>query len=232
MNARRFSSSCTPVSFGFTRHCPPVNNAGVKRFLFPVLFSLILAVPTHAKPPPTAPGKYMEWDGELDEVDIVQTFHLHDYSQILVLPIDTTNLPMPTDNSRRPTEKILAKSTEHFAAELDGQLPNRMKIKAAPAPANVSLKGNPGTLLLRARFTEMNPGSASARVFSVGFAGATHITMQGEFLDGATGKVLVRFSHHNYHSKAGLINRYMAALEENEEQIAESVSKLIKAFYP
>ena len=203
------------------------------RFIFLLaalcLFSLF---PVQAAPPPTAPGTYKDWDGELDEVEIVQTFHLRDYNRVLVPPIDTTGMKMPTDNTRRPVEKNLAGASAHFAEELDSHLPNRMKVKVEVAPATVALKGNPGVIILRAKFAEIDPGEASARVFSLGFAGATHITMQGEFIDGATGRVLVRFSHHNYHSKAGLFNRYMAALEENEEQIAESLSKLVKAFYP
>ena len=42
----------------------------------------------------------------------------------------------------------------------------------------------------------------------------------------------MRFQHHNYHSKSGLFNKYTAALEENEEQISDSIGKLLKAFYP
>ena len=205
----------------------------MKRLLF--LLAPCLALGTavaHAKPPPTAPGKYTDWDGELDEVEIVQPFHLRDYNRVLVLPIDATGLKMPTDNTRRPVEKNLEKATASFTEELDNDLPNRMKVKAVTAPANTALTGNPGAIVLRAKFKEIDPGEASARVFSLGFAGATHITMQGELIDGATGKVLTRFSHHNYHGKAGLFNRYTAALEENEEQIAESLSKLLKAFYP
>ena len=203
----------------------------LRRFLI-LLLLFAAARNSFARPLPTAPGKYTDWAGTLDEVEIRQPFHLRDYRLIVVLPIDTAGLALPTDNTRRPVEKNLTKATAHFAEELDNNLPNRMKVKVTAALGDTPLKGNPGTLVLRAKFSEINPGSSSARVFSLGFAGATHVTMTGEFFDGGTGTPLLTFSHHNYHGKAGLINKYTTALEENEEQIAEALSKLIKAFYP
>ena len=182
----------------------------------------------HGKQPPTAPGKYTEWDGSIDELEIVQPFQLRGFRRILVLPIDISGVEMPTDNSRRPLEKVLADCTAYMAEQLDNEMPNRLKIKGTATPADTDLRRNAGAIILRSRFTEMNPGSAAARTFSRGFAGATHITMKGEFIDGGTGQVLLRFSLHNYHSKAGLISRYMSALEENMDQIAESLGDLLK----
>lgn len=199
------------------------------------LLFVLLLVPIGsaiAKPPPLTPGIYTDWDGEIDEVQIFQTFHLRDYNRVLVLPINPSGITMPTDNTRRPVEKNLAKSTDIFVEEFDNDMPNKMKVKVVTAPANTNIRGNPGALILRAKFREMDPGTSAGRTFSLGFAGATHVTLAGEFIDGATGKTLVMFSHHNYHSKAGIFNKYTAALEENEQQLAESISKLIKAFYP
>ena len=163
-------------------------------------------------------------------MEIVKPFHLGAYHLIVVLPIDASSVALPKDNTLVPVQKILAQSTVHFAETLDDNLPNRLKVKVEAGTADT--RPAPGVIFLHARFTEMNPGSAAARIFTQGFGGATHITMDGEFTDSLTGKALVRFQHHNYHSKGGLINKYTAALEENEEQIANSVAQLIRAFYP
>ncbi len=101
-----------------------------------------MASTAYGKPPPTAPGKYTGWNGgTLDEVEIVQPFHLQAFHQVLVLPIDPAGLEMPTDNTRVPVEKTLAKSTAYFAEQFDNDLPNRMKVKVAVAVPNVALNG-------------------------------------------------------------------------------------------
>ncbi len=208
--------------------------AFIQTRLTSVLFcalALAPAAPAGAKPP-TAPGSYAEWNGDLDHVDIIQAFHLKDYTRVLVLPIDVTSGALPTNSGNAATERVLAKTTPYFADQLDSNLPNRMKVKVQAVPANTGLDSNPGNIILRAKLVEMNAGSEVGRVASLGFSGATHITMEGEFIDGGTGRTLLRFTQHNQHFKGGIFHKSTAALEENEDQIAESVAKLIKAFYP
>src|SRR5690348_7646524 len=63
------------------------------------------------KPPaPTAPGKYTEWGGEIDEMEIVEPFRLADYSHVAVEPFDTSGTPLPeaNDNSYAPAKRVLA----------------------------------------------------------------------------------------------------------------------------
>ena len=111
---------------------------------------------------------------------------------------------------------------------MDGDFPNRMHVKVEAGQTQNMVPAT-GVLFLHAKFVEIDPGSSWARLFSKGFAGASHITIAGEFTDAQTGKSLLRFQHHNYHSGGAL---YTSILAENEEQIAGVLAHVVKAFYP
>lgn len=90
--------------------------------------------------------------------------------------------------------------------------------------------GAPGkTLVIRARLTKVDPGSQAARVW-VGFgAGAVKIAMIGELVDGASGKVLLRFAQER-RSSFGAFGSYGPLFERTARELGEDVAELINAF--
>src|SRR5215217_1632830 len=90
------------------------------------LLALALAVPAHArgKGPSTAPGKYTEWNDEIDELEIVSGFKLADYSRVVVEPFDTAETPLPEkdDNTWEPVQKVLASPAAPFVEGLGEEL--------------------------------------------------------------------------------------------------------------
>src|SRR5512133_3898922 len=72
---------------------------------------LLLAPSTLAKKKgaSTEPGKYKEWKGEIDELEIVRSFRLGDYRHVAVQGFDTDNTPLPDkdDNTFGPVKTVL-----------------------------------------------------------------------------------------------------------------------------
>ena len=206
--------------------------------LFPVrlvlTLTLLLALPlmaSSARELPTAPGHYAEWAGKLDEVDIIQSFHLRDYGRILVLPLDIREVKFPDDNTRRPMEKALPQIDATFVEALDHRIPNRMHVKAEGASAGTPHPA--GTMILRARLVELDPGQRAARFFTKGFAGGAAATVVGEMVDGATGRTLFRFRHRRYIGSGGFLGgQYIGLMKDAAEGIAEDLAVLVKAFWP
>src|SRR5262245_59124118 len=105
---------------------------------------------------PTAPGKYTDWDGEVDELEIVETFKLADYDRIVVEPFDTSATPLPEakDNTYTSVKNVLASVASPFVEGLSGEL--------SKPPAEVGETGKqapPGALVVRGKVFEMDPGS-------------------------------------------------------------------------
>jgi hypothetical protein len=95
----------------------------------PALAILLLPCASFArgKAAPTAPGKYKDWNGEVDELEIVAPFKLSDFDHIIVEPLDisATPLPEPNDNTYAPVKNVLAVVTRPFAAGLAGGIGER-----------------------------------------------------------------------------------------------------------
>ena len=199
--------------------------------LLPLVFCCLLA---GCASTPVAPGTYKDWEGELDSVEIVQRFHLSAYQRILVLPVDASAVQLPGNlNTREALNAIMEDATKHFAEKLQTKLPDRAHLTATTVAGNTDPRHNPGALLLKARFASMQIGSSTARMFSMGFAGGSKITLEGEFIDGASSQVLVRFSKSNSASQGGVVaNLNTRVLEDNEDGIIASVGKLLRSFYP
>jgi hypothetical protein len=59
---------------------------------------LVVSAPAFArgkKGAPTQPGTYADWKGEIDSLEIVNSFRLSDYSSFIVVPLDTDDTPLP-----------------------------------------------------------------------------------------------------------------------------------------
>jgi hypothetical protein len=139
---------------------------------------------------PTAPGKYTEWGGEIDELEIVEPFRLADYSHVAVEPFDTSATPLPeaSDNSYEPARRVLAQVANSFVEGFSEALP-----KPQAAVVEAGKEAGPGTLVVRGKVTTMDPGSKAARYWGGFGAGAARTEISGEVVDGGSGKVLLRF---------------------------------------
>ena len=180
-----------------------------------------------AKPPLIAPGKYSNWDGRIQEVEVLQPFHLKDYATIEVLPPDVSAIPIPTDNTRDAVRQTLTDAAHIISEELDGELPGRMKIKAEPLLGGMSMPAR--ALALKVKFVSLDPGSRSKRSLSFGNTGKASVVLSGELADATTNQPLLRFTVRNDDGGHG---DYEHVLEENLQHAVDHLSKLIKAFYP
>ena len=202
---------------------------------------LLAAAPLAAKDhgAPLKPGKYEDWNGNIDRMEIVKTFSLADYQRVRVEPLDTKDTPLPPagDKRRAYVVNVLGRATNLFVEGMRdkfkparatpieiGAMPAPAAAPAAvndsaaapapaaaaptasapaatsapadgPAPASAPAAAPAGrTLLIRARVTEMNPGSKAARFWASFGAGHTDTEISGEVLDADSGEVLVRFT--------------------------------------
>ncbi len=197
----------------------------MKRFLF--LFALYAVPVQAATPPPPAPGHYQNWDNRVDDLHVLQSFHLKDYEAVEVLPPDVGAVALPTDNTRDAMRRTLTDAPRIIADELDGNFPGRMKIKGEALLAGMQPPAR--ALLLRVKFVSMDPGSRSKRGLSFGNTGKASVTLSGELTDAVTDKPLLRFTVHNEDGSHG---DYEHVLQENLEHAVDRLSRLIKSFYP
>src|SRR5687768_6622197 len=81
------------------------------RMLLLSLVVIIAATPAFAgkkKGASTEPGKYEEWQDEIDEMEIIQAFAIGDYDALVVVPFDTDDVELPEkdDNTYEPVKKV------------------------------------------------------------------------------------------------------------------------------
>jgi hypothetical protein len=176
---------------------------------------------------PTAPGKYSDWDGELDELEVVSTFKLADYDRVVVETFDTSSTPLPekSDNTYGPVQYALAHATLPFTDGLSGQLQ-----KPAVAAVEPGKKMEAGELRVRGKVTEMDPGSQAARYWAGFGAGATRTEITGEVVDGSTGKVLLRFRQQRRSGVGAGGGSYGDLLDRNLITIGEDMANVLRHF--
>ena len=197
-----------------------------------VLFCLVVGnltlLPPHdamaARKAATAPGTYRDWNGDIDEITILQPFNAAGYDAIAVESFDTAGvvLPNPKDNTYAAVEKALRSIKPAFMAGLEQNA--RRKIDASSLGA-----GKGRTLVIRARLTKVDPGSQAARYFLPG-AGAVKIAMAGEIIDGSTKKTLVRFKQERRSAVGAFGGGYEALFTRTARQIGGDIASLVNAF--
>lgn len=204
----------------------------MKTLLRLALALTILAAPgstafAKKKAAPTAPGKYTDWAGEVDELEIVEPFKLADYDRIVVEPFDTSATPLPEakDNTYTPVKNVLASVAPPFAEGLSGEL--------SKPPAEVGeagKKAEPGALVVRGKVVTMDPGSQAARYWAGFGAGAARTDIEGEVVDARTGKTLLRF-HQERRSGVGMFGGdYEKLMRRNLRTIGEDLAGVLKHF--
>lgn len=202
----------------------------LRLFLVLVLIPL-LAVPAMAargkkKAASTEPGKYTEWNDEIDELEIVETFKLSDYSKVVVEPFDTDDTPLPEkdDNTYEPVQQVLKDPAGPFAEGLTQAL----KGKIAVSEGSGGKSG--GTLIVRAKVLTLDPGSRAARYWAGFGAGAARVEVSGEVVDASSGKVLLRFKQERRSGVGVAGGDYVKLMQRNLRTIGEDVALIFSAF--
>ncbi|HET9209611.1 MAG TPA: hypothetical protein VFR03_04400 [Thermoanaerobaculia bacterium] len=153
------------------------------------LLTLSGPVLAHTRPSPLAPGEYRNWGGSIDKLEIVSPFKLSRYHQILVAPFDTSSVSLPDarDASYKPVQEILSQAAAPFVFGLKEVL---LKVPAQVAGPGVS--PGPGTLVVHCKLTALSPGKQVPR-YARNDPARPSATIEGEVVDGGTGKTLLRF---------------------------------------
>jgi hypothetical protein len=153
------------------------------------LLTLSGPVLAHSRPSPTAPGEYRNWGGSIDKLEVVSPFRLSSYHQILIAPLDTSSVPLPDarDASYKPVQEILSQATSPFVFGLKEVLP-----KVPTQVVGPGVSPGPGTLVVHCKLTALSPGKQAPR-YSRNDPDRPSATIEGEVMDGGTGKTLLRF---------------------------------------
>jgi hypothetical protein len=176
----------------------------------------------------TAPGTYRDWNGDIDEVTVIQPFRLDSYNDIAVESFDLTGVPLPNpkENTFEAVRSAIARIKPAF---LEGFQRN-LRRKVGPNVVEVGPHARPSTLVIRARLTKVDPGSQAARYF-IGFgAGAVKVAIIGEIVDAASRKTLVRFAQERRSGVGAFGGGYGELFARTALQIGGDVAGLLNAF--
>jgi hypothetical protein len=175
----------------------------------------------------TAPGTYRDWNGDIDEVTIVQPFNAASYNAIAVESFDTggVTLPNPNDNTYTEVQSALRLIKPAFMTGLEQKARRKMD---ASNPAGNTGKGR--TLIIRARLTKLDPGSRAARYWAGFGAGAVKVALLGEIIDGASKKTLVRFKQERRSAFGAFGGGYEELFTRTARQIGDDIGALVNAF--
>lgn len=194
------------------------------------LLALALTVPAEARrkksqASSTEPGTYQEWGPNIDEIEILKTFSAGDYKEIVVVPFDTgdVELPKKDDNTYEPVKKVLASVTDPFVESLGEHTGAKVTLAEKPG------KG-PGTLIIRGKVLEMDPGSKAARYFAGFGAGAARAKISGEIVDAKTKAVLVKFTQERRSGVGMMGGDYVNLMNRNLRALGEDVANILGVF--
>jgi len=198
----------------------------LSRVCIALLLLMAVALPAAARKPrpaSTAPGTYVDWKDEIDELVIVESFKLADYTRVGVEAFDTANTPLPEqdDNTYKPVKAVLTDPAGPFAQGLAGAL-NRLEVSREPGEGKV--------LLVRAKVESMDPGSRAARYWASFGAGAARTRLAGEVVDAESGKVLLRFTQERRSGFGVAGGDYVELMNRNLVTIGEDVALILNAF--
>jgi uncharacterized protein DUF4410 len=173
----------------------------------------------------TMPGTYRNWNGDMDEVTIVQPFRLDTYSDIAVESFDIARvtLPNPNENTYGAVRAALSSIKPAF---LEGF---RENLRRKTGGANTA-RGKGQTLVILVRLTRLDPGSQAARFWGGLGAGAVRIEMTGEIVDASSRKILVRFKQERRSGFGVFGGGYGELFARTARQIGGDIADLLNAF--
>jgi hypothetical protein len=193
-----------------------------------LLCLLALAMPLYArgkKSNSVEPGKYKEWGPDIDEIEILKSFRFADYTKVAFIEFDTDDVKLPEkdDNTYEPVKKVLASATEGLVQGVRGEVDTKVTIEdKEPKSA--------GTLIIRGKVVELDPGSKSARYFAGFGAGAARVKIEAEIVDAASGEVLARFEQERRSGVGVMGGDYQELLQRSLNAVGEDIANLLKAF--
>ena len=199
----------------------------VFKALLMVLLCVAVAMPGLARKKDkdsTAPGKYEEWNDEIDVIEIVETFSMADYKAIVVTPFDSEGVEMPDkdDNTYEPVKTVLRNPESPFADGLSGEF------KGAEIKEGES--GGAGELVISAKVLQMDPGSKAARYWAGFGAGAARAHLEITVKDGATGKVLLKIDQERRSGVGAMGGDYVELMQRNLRAIGEDMALVFSKF--
>ena len=173
----------------------------------------------------TTPGTYRNWNGDIDEITIVQPFRLDTYNDIAVESFDVAGviLPNPRENTYEAVRSALSSIKPAF---IQGLLQN---LRRKPGAANMP-RGQGETLVIRARLLKVDPGSRAARYWIKFGAGSVKIEMLGEVIDARSRKTLIRFRQERRSGFGAFGGAYSELFARTARQIGGDVAALLNAF--
>ncbi len=176
----------------------------------------------------TAPGTYRDWNGDIDEVTIVQPFRLDSYNDIAVESFDITGVPLPDprENTNQAVQSALSRIKPAFLEGFQRNL--RYKPGASEVASRSGTRSN--TLVIRVRLTKLDPGSQAGRYFGGFGAGAVKIAIAGEIIDASSRKTLVRFAQERRSGFGMFGGGYGELFVRTARQIGGDVAGLLNAF--
>ena len=202
-----------------------VRNSALCRFLPVVLMLGLLTDASAASKGTTTPGTYRNWNGDLDEVTIVQPFRLDAYNDIAVESFDAAGVALPNPNENT-YEAVRSALSSIKPALIQGLLQN---LRQKPGAANMP-RGKGETLVIRARLLKVDPGSQAARYFIKFGAGAVKVEMLGEVIDARSRKTLLRFRQERRSGFGAFGGAYGELFARTARQIGGDVAELLNAF--
>src|ERR1043166_1646529 len=202
-----------------------MRDVGRLLFLSGLLIFALLASTAAAWKGKTTPGTYHDWDGDIDEVTILQPLHLDSYNDIAVEAFDVSRVPLP--NPKENTYEAVRSALNSLKpAFLEGFQKNLRRKPGGPNP----VRGKGQTLVILVRLTKADPGSQAARYWGGFGAGAVKIELTGEFVDAASRRVLVRFKQERRSAFGMFGGGYGELFAPPARQIGGDVADLLNAF--
>jgi hypothetical protein len=204
-----------------------MKRASLLRILVLVVACVAVAMPGLAKKKDkdsTAPGKYEEWNDDIDVIEIVETFSMSDYKAIVVTAFDSEGVELPEkdDNTYEPVKTVLRNPESPFADGLAGEF------KGAEIKEGES--GGAGELVISAKVLEMDPGSKAARYWAGFGAGAARAHLEITVKDGASGKVLLKIDQERRSGMGAMGGDYVELMQRNLRAIGEDMALVFSKF--
>jgi hypothetical protein len=180
--------------------------------------------------PKSYPSVVEDWGhSTIDKAEFLQPFSLKDYQRVVIRPLDKSKVELPDEdgNTRKTVERAMANFENMLAEGMGKSLPRGMKVEILAA--NQDPAG--GSLEVRGKVVEINPGSRALRAFAglVG-GGKSRTEIDGQIVDPSTGKTLVRFNHGKVSAAHLFGGDYDKLIRNDVTDIGEDVGKLIAAF--
>lgn len=179
---------------------------------------------------PTAPGKYTDWNDEIDELEVVAAFKLADYKTISVAPLDVSATPLPDqkDNTYVPVKAVLENVATSFTNGIREEIKSPDTTVSSAGDSSATLEAN--AMLVKCVVDTMDPGSRAARYWGGFGAGAARTKLTCDVNDASTGSTLLRFTQERRSGIGMFGGDYEKLMHRNLEQIGNDLAAALNYF--